>query len=266
MENTEVKEKEKIVAVGEPPRLSPEEEVFVKEMIEAGVWHGRKHSKLNPKMSQYIVGARRGIDVIDLLRARALLDEAADFLKGVREKKEAALVVGIKPATSDLVKEFAAKFDWPYVTGRWLGGTLTNFKTIFKRVDYFKKLRADKESGALAKYTKKEQLVISWELDKLARNFSGVENMADLPAAVVVIGVSEHATTIREANRLNIPVVGLINTDGDPDKIKYPIPANDNARPSVKWVLDKLAEKLSQLELKHSEPDTRNPEAQKPDL
>ena len=248
MENVEINVEEKVVAP-EEPQLSPEELAFVNEMVEAGVWHGRKHSKLNPKMTRYIVGTRRGIDVIDLLKTKKLLDESVDFLKELIEKKLPVLVVGIKPSTNDLAKEFAEKFNWAYVTERWLGGMLTNFKVISKRIDYFKKLRSDKESGKLAKYTKKEQLMASRELDKLARNFSGIENLVDLPSAVLVVGVASHPTTIREAKRLDIPVVGLINTDGDPDDVNYLIPINDNARSSVKWALDELSKKIGQVSL-----------------
>jgi len=242
MENAEIK-----ATIPEEPQLSPEELAFANEMIEAGVWHGRKHSKLNPKMANYIIGNRRGVDVIDLLKTRKLLDEAAEFLKGIKEKKLPVLVVGTRPATADLAKEFAEKFSWAYVIERWLGGTLTNFKVITKRIEYFKKLRSDKESGKLSKYTKKEQLMASRELDKLSRNFIGIENMVDLPAVVVVVNVASHPTVIREANKMKIPVVGLINTDGDPEKINYLIPVNDNARPSVKWTLEELAKKVGEV-------------------
>lgn len=247
----EEKQEEKVISepILEEEKLSPEERVFVDEMVSAGVWHGRKHSKLNPKMAKYIIGTRRGVDVIDLLKTRELLDSAIDFLKGLIKEKKTVLVVGTKPATGDLAKNLAEKFGWSYVTERWLGGTLTNFRVISKRIEYFKKLRADKESGDLSKYTKKEQLMATRELDKLSRNLSGIEKMSELPEAVVVVNVASHPTALREANRLNIPVVGIMNTDSDPDKVECPIVANDNARSSVKWVLDELKEKLEGTEV-----------------
>lgn len=233
-----------IAQIEEQQQLTPEEEQIVNEMVEAGVLYGRKHSKLNPKMSKYIISTRRGVDIIDVLQTNELIEDAAKFLKEIMEKKLPILVVGIKPAIKDIVKDFAVKFGFSYVEERWLGGTMTNFKAITKRVDNFKKLRADKESGKLDKYTKKEQLLISRDLAKMARNFTGIENLNMLPSALIIIDTAEHKTAVNEAINLGIPIVGLINTDGDPDKVKYPIPCNDNARPSVKLILDKLAEKL----------------------
>lgn len=224
--------------------LPPEDLSLINEMIEAGIIHGRKHSKLNPKMARYIVGMRKGVDVIDILQTKELLDKAAVFIKSVQEKGLPILVVGIKPPVKDLVENFAQKMGFAYATERWLGGTLTNFKVIFKRVEHWKKLRADMKEGQLDKYTKKERLFIQRELDKMDAVFRGIENLNQLPGAVIIIDTADHAIVVREADRLHIPIVGLINTDGDPEAIDYPIPCNDNARSSVQWVLNKLEEKL----------------------
>jgi len=240
------------VSVGEKaqlaPELSQEEVIAVDEMINAGVLHGRKHSKLNPKMSKYTLRARRGIDVFDLLQTKTLLEKAIIFFKDLVAKDLPVLVVCTKPAAKDLAKDFADKFDFPYVTERWLGGTLTNFGTISKRVDLFKKIRSDKETGELKKYTKKERLMLDRKLEKMERLFSGIEKLTRLPAALFIIDIADHNIAVREAVILKIPIIGLINTDGDPELVQYPIPCNDNARPSISWVLGKIEEGLREVE------------------
>jgi small subunit ribosomal protein S2 len=241
---TMVDEPKQLTAVKD--QLSPEDKVLVEEMIEAGVLFGRKHSRTNPKMNKFIFSTRRGIDLIDLMQTKDLLDEAGNFLKEKIEEGGTILVVSTKANIKDQALEFIEKYKLPYVTERWLGGTLTNFKTINKRVDRLRQLRIDKESGELDKYTKKERLMMDRQLEKLERLFGGIESMDSLPAVLLVFDVDEHETAIREAIRMNIPIVGLINTDGDPRPIKYPIPCNDNARSSIGWVLGKLEVKLDQ--------------------
>ncbi len=241
---TMVDEPKQLTAVKD--QLSPEDKVLVEEMIEAGVLFGRKHSRTNPKMNKFIFSTRRGIDLIDLMQTKDLLDEAGNFLKEKIEEGGTILVVSTKANIKDQALEFIEKYKFPYVTERWLGGTLTNFKTINKRADRLRQLRIDKESGELDKYTKKERLMMDRQLEKLERLFGGIESMDSLPAALLVFDVDEHETAIREAIRMNIPIVGLINTDGDPRPIKYPIPCNDNARSSIGWVLGKLEVKLDQ--------------------
>ena len=243
---TMVDEPKQVTAVKD--QLSPEDRILVEEMIEAGVLFGRKHSRTNPKMNKFIFSTRRGIDLIDLLQTKQLLDEAGDFLKEKIEEGSTILVVSTKPNIKDMVLNFIEKYKFPYVTERWLGGTLTNHKTISKRTEYLRQLRADKESGELDKYTKKERLMLDRQLEKLERLFGGIEKMTGLPAALLVFDVAEHETAIKEAIRMNIPIVGLINTDGDPRPIKHPIPCNDNARSSVAWVLGKLEVKLDQAQ------------------
>ncbi len=239
-------------------QFSPEEAAIIGEMVDAGVLHGRKHSCINPKMGRYILSTRRGVDIFDIQQTWQLLNKALDFLKATMEKGLPILVVGAKPASRGLVESFARRFNFPFVTERWLGGTLTNFKTIFKRVDYFKKLRSEKEAGALEKYTKKERLIIDRRLEKMKRFFGGVENLNQLPAVLIVVDVNEHGTAVREANKLHIPVVGLVNTDGNPDQIKYVIPCNDNARMSISWILGKISDGLSKVVINKEQDKEKN--------
>ena len=225
-------------------KASPEELALLEEMIKAGVLHGRKHSFTNPKMNKYVIATRKGIDVIDLEATNEMLERAGNYLKILVDSKRPILVVGTRAETRDLVEKFADSFAFPKVTGRWLGGTLTNYPTIWKRIEYMKKLRADKLSGALEKYTKKERLMLTNELARLNNLFSGIETMSVKPAAMIVIDANLHKHAVHEANLLEIPVIALINTDTNPDKITYPIPRNFTGRSSLEFILTKLSSKL----------------------
>ena len=141
---------------------------------------------------------------------------------------------------------FRSKFSMPYVTKRWLGGTLTNFKTLSKRIQYYMNLKADKATGKLEKYTKKEQLEFSKLITKMDQFFNGLEKLSRLPDVLLVVNVTDHITAVREARRLKIPVVAIISTDTDPELVDYPIPANDNSRTSIAWILGKLEAKIEE--------------------
>ncbi len=227
--------------------LSPEETEELKEMIAAGILFGRKKSRTHPKMAKYIFTYSKGVAVFDSTQTLALLNKAIGFLKEVFDKKLPILIVGTQVTVKDLVAAFAKKFGFAYVTERWLGGTLTNFQTISKRVDYFKKLKADKATGKLDKYTKKERLLMDRELTDMAVSFGGVENLNQLPAVVFVIDAEAHETAVREAKRLKIPIVAVINNDTNPDGLTYPIPANDNNRSSLIWILSRIEKGLTEI-------------------
>lgn len=228
----------------EEKQLTDAEMSIIEAMIEAGVLHGRKHSSTNPRMNQFIFGTRRGVDIFDLEKTAEMLNKAIGFLKKIREEGKQIVIVGVKPATKDLVRKCASVLKMPYVTERWLGGTLTNFLTIQKRIEHLVKLRSDRDSGKLEKYTKKEQLLLTRKLEKMENLFGGIETMREMPGAMLVIDTQEHLTAIREARRMKVPIVGLINTDGNPDDITYNIPCNDNARKSVGWILDAICREI----------------------
>lgn len=216
-------------------------------MAEAGLLYGRKCSKTNPKMRRYIFASRKGIEIFDLEQTAVLLQKAIDFIKELIAKGGKLLVVGTQPAAKELVKNLAAKHGFFYVTERWLGGTLTNFKTISSRLQYLKKLKSDRDSGELNKYTKKEKLTLTKYIDRFDKFFIGFSEMQQLPEAVFIINPEEHLTAIREAKRLSIPIIALISSDGDPEPVTYPIPANANARLSIGWILDKIDAGLNQI-------------------
>ena len=226
------------------PALSPEQAALYREMIAAGIAIGRKKSRTNPKMDGFILNYARGVAMFDLIQTVACIDKAAAFLKQLIEEKRTVIVLGSQPTARDLVLEFATKHGFFHVTNRWLGGILTNFNTISKRIIYFTKLKADKAAGELMKYTKKEQLDFDRLIKNMTVSFAGLEGLAALPAAVFVVDAAAHEIAVREARRLKIPLIAVINSDNDPDAIAYPIPANDNTRSSLLWIFKRLDEKI----------------------
>lgn len=213
---------------------------ILKEMLEAGVSFGHKKTKTHPKMKPYIFSTRNNIELINLQATLAALDRAKDFIKEKISQKGIILMVATQPAAQGIIEEFAKKYNFPYMTERWLGGILTNFKVIHQRLGYYLDLKKKKEQGELEKYTKKERLKIGKELDKMGRAFSGLVNLDKLPDILFVIDSEEHRTAVREANRLGIPVVAIMSTDCDPTAAAYPIPANDHSKTSLEWLLKYL--------------------------
>jgi small subunit ribosomal protein S2 len=201
---------------------------------------GTKKTKTHPQMKPYIFSTRNGIELIDLQATLAALDKARNFIKEKISQKGIILMVATQPAAQKIIEKFAQKYNFPYMTERWLGGTLTNFKVIHQRMNYYLDLKKKKEQGELGKYTKKEQLKINKELAKMEKTFSGLVNLDKLPDILLVIDPEEHRTAVREANRLSIPVVAIMSTDCDPTLITYPIPANDHSRASIEWLLKYL--------------------------
>lgn len=210
------------------------------EMIEAGVFYGRKRSKTHPKMKQYVLMNRGGIEIIDLTKTAEATDRATAFLKGKVQSGGVVLLVGTQPAAETEIIRVAERFHLPHVINRWAGGTMTNFKIIVKRVEYFKKLRSDFASGSLEKYTKKERLGLEKEMRRLKELFGGLENLAKEPDVLVVVDPNLHHTALREANRAKIPVIALANVDADPDVVDFLVPGNDKARKSISWFLGKI--------------------------
>lgn len=217
--------------------LDPEDKELFHQMMEAGVFYGQSKSKTNPLTKKFILTTRSGFEVIDLQKAIEHLKRAAEILKNTFANKGTVLFVGTSPASKNIVKEVAVSLDSPYVTERWLGGTLTNFKTITDRINYFKKLKEDKKSGRLEKYTKKEQLDKDKELTKLSKFFAGIESLDKLPSIAFIADVSKNEYAAREAKQRGIPVIGFLNTNTDPNLIDHPIPANDKNTASVELLM-----------------------------
>lgn len=216
-------------------------------MIDAGVFYGRKKSKTNPKMRGFVLTNRGGIEVINLQKTAEGLERAMGFVTEKIRQGGLPLIVGTEPAAEAIIKTLAAKFSLPFVTLRWVGGTITNFPIISKRVEHMKQLRADLASGALVdKYTKKERLEMEREMNGLLSLMGGLENMPKVPDFIIMIDPTLHTTAVREARIKKIPIVALANVDADPDLIDYLVPGNDKARKSIEWFLTNVEKAIGE--------------------
>jgi len=209
----------------------------LEDMLKAGVHFGHRTSKWNARMEPYIFTARNNIHIIDLEKTQEKLAKALKFIQKIKEKKGVILFVGTKVAAKEITNQTAKKCRMPYVNERWLGGTLTNFGIISKRLEYFRDLEEKNKKGELKKYTKKEQHQFGVELQKLEKQFGGIKKMLKLPEALLVVDVQKEKLAVKEAKMKNVPVIGLCDTNSDPSIIDYPIPVNDDAITSLKLIL-----------------------------
>jgi len=214
----------------------------IEEMANVGLHFGRRTSKANPKMKPYLYGVRNTIHIIDLEKTKEKLVQALLFIKNLISENKILLVVGTKIQVKDLVKNFAIDCGLPYINERWIGGTFTNFGIIKKRIDYFKDLEKKKAEGELEKYTKKEIAKIGKILEDLEIKFGGIKNLEKLPDAIFVLDMKKDDLAVKEARMKGVNVIGIANTNVDPTLADLPIPANDSAISSVKYILDKVKE------------------------
>ena len=228
----------------------------MRELLEAGVHFGHQTRRWNPKMRRYIFSERGGIYIIDLQRTQELLEEAHDFARNLTERGGTMLFVGTKKQAQDAVAEHAGRVGMPYVNTRWLGGLLTNWRTISDRIAYLHDLRRLKTEGQLDLLPSKERIAMTAELEKLEANLGGVADMKRQPDAVYVIDLKKEQLAVREARRLGVPVVGLVDTNADPDEADFVIPGNDDAIRSCNLVTRVVADgveagrtKVTQAEL-----------------
>lgn len=227
--------------------MSKEKEITnetVTELIGAGVIVGHKRSKTHPRMKPFIAMNRNEIEFLDPESTIESVENASAFLTSLATPENIILCVGTTAPAREIIKAFAEAHKFPYVVTRWLGGTLTNFKAINDRVKYYVDLKGKKERGELDKYTKKEQLKFSEEITKMAISFEGLLPLTKLPAAVIAVDAEASVTAVKEANKLGIPVIAIIDTNDNPKEITHPIYANDHARQSIAWVMEKLSEGL----------------------
>ena len=216
--------------------------INIRTLLEAGCHYGHQTRRWNPKMKPYIFGERNGIYILDLKQTVIDADRAYSFLKDTASKGGKVLFVGTKKQAQEPIATQAARCDMPYINQRWLGGMLTNFVTMRSRIDRMAELEAMVADGRMAARGKKEQAVLTKELEKLQRNLGGVRDMHALPQAIFVVDTKREEIAIKEANRLHIPVVGLLDTNSDPDVVDYGIPANDDAIRSVNLMCELVAD------------------------
>jgi small subunit ribosomal protein S2 len=221
-------------------------EVGLRELLEAGVHFGHQTRRWNPRMGRYIHGERDGIHIIDLLQTQELLQEARGFGADVARKGGTILFVGTKKQSRDAVAEWAERCGMPFVNQRWLGGLLTNFSTISKRIDRLHELTGLERDGQLDLLPTKERMSREAELRKLEYNLGGVRDMKRLPQAVFIIDLKTEAIALREAERLRIPIIALVDTNCDPDPVSYVIPGNDDAIRSCELVIRTVGDGISE--------------------
>jgi small subunit ribosomal protein S2 len=219
--------------------------ITVEALKKAGLQYGYSRTRRHPSIKPFIEGTSNGNDFINLDKTKAQLEEALTYLKTLSSTGKTILFVGVKPEVRQIVKEVALSLNAPYVTERFIGGTLTNFAQMKKRVEKLHDLLKKKETGELSVYTKKEQLLIQRDIDRLDRDFGGVSTMNNLPAAVVVVDPRHEAMCVKEAQLLHIPVVALANTDCTIEGISYPVVGNDGSVAAVRFVLETIKSSLA---------------------
>lgn len=231
-------------------------DVDIKKLLEAGAHFGHKTSRWHPKMAPYIHSKREGIYIIDLVQTVAALETALSFIEKTATEGKQILIVGTKRQAREIVVKLASDVNMPFVSERWLGGMLTNQNTIGGRVKYLKDLEAKLESGQLAaKYNKLELQRYQEEIDDMNHIYGGIKNMAVRPGAVFVFDVITDQNAVKEAQKLNIPVIGLTDTNADPSSITYPIPANDDAIKTLQLIADYIKQAIEAGKSKQKKPE-----------
>jgi small subunit ribosomal protein S2 len=218
--------------------------ISMKQLLEAGVHFGHQTRRWNPKMDKYIFTERNGIYIIDLQKTVKKVDEAYNFVKSIAEEKGTMLFVGTKKQAQDSVAEEAERCGMYYINQRWLGGTLTNFQTIQKRIDRLKTIEKWEENGTFEVLPKKEVILLRKEKERLVKFLGGIKGMKSLPSAIFIVDPRKERIAVAEARKLKIPIVAIVDTNCDPDEIDYVIPGNDDAIRAVKLLTAKIADAI----------------------
>ena len=216
----------------------------MRDLLQAGAHFGHQTRFWNPKMGPYIFGARNKIHIINLEHTVKAFNEALNYVNGLAAKKNKVLFVGTKRAASGVIREQARRAGMPYVDHRWLGGMLTNWKTLRQSINRLKELEKQAEDGTFAKLTKREALERTRDMEKLERSLGGIKDMGGLPDAIFVVDVDHEAIAIKEAKNLGIPVIGIVDTNSNPDNVDYVIPANDDAIRAVTLYVTAIADAI----------------------
>lgn len=216
----------------------------IEEMLKAGVHLGHAKGKRNPAMAPFVFGVRNNVEIIDLEKTKAKLYEACEFLKKAIASGKTVLLAGTRPASRKALEDASAETGMPAVTLRWVGGTLTNFKVILGQIELLERLEKEKAAGEFAKYTKKEKIWLEKKLARLHHVFDGMRALKKLPDVLFVVDISHDDLPVREARRMKIPIVALTDTNTNPEMVTYPIPANDDALPAVRYMVGRIKEAI----------------------
>lgn len=219
--------------------------ISLEELVEAGAHFGHQTKRWNPKMDEYLYGKESGVHIFDLIKTKKALEEALSFLEKSAAEGKTILLLGTKKQIKDKLKEIAESTGSPYVDERWLGGTISNFEQINKSLKKLEEMKTNMESGEYSKFTKKERLLIDREIERLERFFGGLKGIEKVPEVIFIVDTKKESSAVREASRIGVDIVGIVDSNADPDKIDYPIPMNDDATAAVSYVLDKVAEAIN---------------------
>jgi len=221
-------------------------DITLLDLLRSGVHFGHQTSRWHPKMESFIFTQRNGISIIDLEQTKARLLAAAEFSKQVAARGGKVLFVGTKRQAKPILLKYAEQTGMPFVVDRWLGGTFTNFATIQRLIDDFRRLKEERGSGMLTKYTKKEQSMFQREIERLEKLVGGISLLTKLPEAIFVVDLKQEKTAVREAQKRGIPIIAMVDTNVNPEGVTYPIPANDDATKSIDFVTEVLAEAITE--------------------
>lgn len=222
--------------------------ITIQDLAKAGLQYGYSRTRRHPSTKSFILENKNGVDFINLESTKTQLEEAISFLKSVQGAGRTILFVGVKPEIRQIIKEVALSLNAPYIAERFIGGALTNFPQIKKRVEKLRELLKKKETGELDVYTKKEKLLIQRDIDRLDRDFGGISSMNNLPAAIVIVDPRYEAICVKEANHCHIPVVALANTDCSLENIDYPVVGNDGTTTAVRFFLETIKKELQEAQ------------------
>ena len=220
--------------------------VSLDQLLNSGAHFGHQTRRWNPKMAEYLYGQENGVHIFDLTKVKPLIEEALDFLTRSVKEGKTVLILGTKKQVKDKVAEVAEKVGVPYVNERWLGGTISNFEQMRKSLKKMEEMKVNMTSGFYNKYTKKERLLIDREIARLERFFGGIKNLTNVPDVLFVIDTKREAGAVHEANVRKVPVVGIVDSNSDPDPIDYPIPMNDDASKALEYILDLVGQAIEQ--------------------
>ena len=220
----------------------PDGPVTMKSLLEAGVHFGHQKRRWNPKMKQYIFAHRNGIHIIDLQKTLRMLDRATQVMSDLVAEGRQVIMVGTKKQAQDTIIHEAKRCGAFHITTRWLGGTLTNFKTIQSRIDYLVQLETNQAKGEFARLTKRESLKLEDSINRLNRHLSGIKEMTEMPGVLFVVDIGKEHIAVAEARKVGVPIIALVDSDCDPDLIDYPIPGNDDAIRSIRLITAKIAD------------------------
>lgn len=220
--------------------------VSLEELVDAGAHFGHQTRRWNPKMGEFIYGSENGVHIFDLTKTKPMLEEALDFLEKSAKEGKKILILGTKKQIKDKVAEVSEKIGIPYVNERWLGGTVSNFEQVRRSVKKMEDMKEGLATGAFNKNTKKERLLIDREITRLEKFFGGIKSLTSTPDVLFIIDTKRESAAVREAKTKRIPIVGIVDSNSDPDSIDYPIPMNDDASRALEYVLNLVAEAISQ--------------------